>query len=143
MLADQNLDQPVRDQLMQGEEFLIRFKDGGGVFAIGNSWSASLQGFRRLLHDGVGNDFAGHLPKRDEAIHGGRETDLENAEIAGGAWGLEVEIERTVVVMAPQQNQNVQPIQRIDESEADIDFGLVNPLDWLNVLVLLRSHQYN
>src|SRR5262249_33648570 len=27
--------------------------------------------------------------------------------------------------------------------DVDIGVGLVNPLDWLNVLVLLRSHQYN
>lgn len=27
--------------------------------------------------------------------------------------------------------------------DVDIAVGLVNPLDWLNVLVLLRSHQYN
>jgi xylose isomerase len=27
--------------------------------------------------------------------------------------------------------------------DVDIAIGLVNPLDWLNVLVLLRSHNYN
>jgi xylose isomerase len=27
--------------------------------------------------------------------------------------------------------------------DVDIGVGLVNPLDWLNVLVLLRSHSYN
>src|SRR5947199_3651510 len=27
--------------------------------------------------------------------------------------------------------------------DVDIAIGLVNPLDWLNVLVLLRSHAYN
>jgi xylose isomerase len=27
--------------------------------------------------------------------------------------------------------------------DVDIGIGLVNPLDWLNVLVLLRSHGYN
>ena len=27
--------------------------------------------------------------------------------------------------------------------DVDIAVGLVNPLDWLNVLVLLRSHKYN
>ena len=27
--------------------------------------------------------------------------------------------------------------------DVDIGVGLVNPLDWLNVLVLLRSHNYN
>ena len=47
-----------------------------------------LQRFRRFVDDRVGHHFAGHLPQRDEAVHRGREADLENAELLVVRGGL-------------------------------------------------------
>ena len=77
-----------------------------------------------LGDDGVRDRLAGHLPQGDEAIDGGGEADGEDAVVAGGARRFVVEIERAVVAVAAQQNEHVQPVERIHQADADIDVVL-------------------
>src|SRR5579883_1957492 len=82
MQPEQDLHQPVRDQLMQRQQLLIGAHDRIDIARVGHA-AAGLEGVGGFLDDRVGDHLARHLPQRDEAVDGGREADLEYAELAG------------------------------------------------------------
>ncbi len=67
MQPEQNLDQAVRDQFMQSQEFAIRRGDTLGVARV-RSAAAALESIGGLFDDGVGDHLARHFPERDEPI---------------------------------------------------------------------------
>src|SRR5579875_1850156 len=117
MQAQQDLHQSVGDQLMQGPELSIRFEDRAGVTRVDLA-GPGLEGTSGLRNHGIGKRLAGDFPQGDEAIHGGGKADFKDAVVAGGAGRLVIEIEGSVVTMRAQQDQDIQPIERIDESDA-------------------------
>ena len=55
---------------------------------------------------------------------------------------LQLPPDRLDEMLAGQRDLSADTALRAQKHDVDLGVGLVNPLDWLNVLVLLRSHGY-
>src|SRR5438874_361737 len=80
MQPEQDLHQPVRDQLVQREEFLVGADDGVGVVRIRRLTAAGAQRRSCFLDDGVREHLSRHFPQRNKAVDRGGEADFEDAE---------------------------------------------------------------
>ncbi len=123
MLAHQDLEEAVGDELVEGEELAVGGCCGFGVGGR-NGAAAGAESGDGFGDDGVGDGFAGHFPESDKAVDGGREADGEDAVVAGGAGRLVVEIEGAGVVVGAEEDKDVEPVEGIDEADGDIDVVL-------------------
>src|SRR5215472_9873462 len=112
MHSKEKLDQPVRYELVQGQEFLVGFGYRVSVSSRGNTGSR-FQGGGRLTNHRIFQSFTCDFPESDESIDCVRETDRKDAVIARRAQRLEIKIEGTVEPVRTEQHQHIQPIERV------------------------------
>src|SRR5689334_10981452 len=96
-------------------------RDGLRVPWLSRVCGSRLKRIGGLPNDRVRDGLARHFPQCDKAIYGRRKADLEHSELAGGSRGLVIEVERARIVVAPKQDQDVQPVQWVHQADADID----------------------
>src|SRR6516162_2633081 len=113
----------MRDEFVQGEQLLVRLRYCIGI-AAGMNTRAGLESLGTFTNNRILEGLSCNFPKRDESVDGIRETDGKHSVIACRAQRLEVEIERPVESIRPEQHQDIQPIERIDEANRDIHIVL-------------------
>ena len=121
--SDQDLKEPMCNELVKVPEFFVGFKDAGSVLARGNPRTVPKRccGFRK---NRVGHHLAGHLPQGDEAVDSGGKGNIEDAIVRGSAGRFKVEIERPIVVVSSQEHEDVEPVEGVDEADGDVDIVL-------------------
>src|SRR6185436_20348250 len=120
MQTQQQLHQPMGDEFVQRQQFLVRFVYCVTVFT-GSDARAGFQRICRLAHHRILQRFTGDNPQRDETIDSGWKTQSENAPVTRGSVWFEIEIKGTLESVRSQKHERIQPLKWIHETHTDID----------------------
>src|SRR5206468_6472957 len=88
---------------------------GSGGYA-----GSRFQRLRCLANDGIFERISCDLPHRNESIDCLGKAYGEDAMIACGAERFEIQIERTTEAIRTKEHEHIQPVERIDEAEANV-----------------------
>src|SRR5437773_1590291 len=107
MRTQQKLHEPMRDQFVKRQEFLVRFKERPGIGSGGYSGSR-FQRCSCLANDRIFERFTRDLPHRNESIDCLGKAYGEDAMIARCAERFEIQIERTTEAIRTKEHEHIQ-----------------------------------